>query len=144
MSGRLHRLQAPQPEGKGCRHLFRRDVFVILGGLRQKQSRFQIGQPARHDEIFGRQIQPLARSVDESEILLGKLQDRQLCQVDLFLARQCQEQVQRSFIAVDVDNQCLVIGILGGLEWQVFLEIVGHAATRASSRSSLARPLPAS
>ena len=49
------------------------------------------------------------------EILLGQRQDRNLGEIDLLLARQREQQVERAFEALDVDDQRrLVVGALGG------------------------------
>ena len=84
--------------------------------LRQQQARFQVGEPGRHHEIVGGKLEAhLARRFDEGEILVGQRQDRDLGEIDLLLPRQRQQQVERAFIALDVDDQRrLIVGELGG------------------------------
>src|SRR6185437_11945066 len=41
----------------------------------------------------------------EGEILVGQRQDRQLCEIDLLLARQRQEQVDRPLEPVEIEDQ---------------------------------------
>ena len=113
--GFADRLQPAQPVGERGRHLlgarpFRRRRF------RQQQARFQEGEPGRHHEIVGRELEAdLSRRLDERQILVGQRQDRDLGEIDLLLPRQRQQQVERALIALDVDDQRrLAVGDLGG------------------------------
>src|SRR5262249_16265183 len=93
-------------------------------------------EPCRHYQIVGRQLQvPLARRFDEFQILVGELQHRDLGDVDLLVARESQEKVERALEAVDSDDECLVHA-RDGFERVKYLRIFGHAAR---SRSSLTR-----
>src|SRR4029453_9880648 len=75
---------------------------------------------------------------DEGEILVGERQDRDLGEIDLLVARQRQQQVERAFEALDVDHQRrLVGGTLG--EFGFELEVV-----RAHDTALLAPAVPAS
>ena len=66
--------------------------------FRQQQPRFQVGEPRRHHEIVGGKLEAeLSRRLDEREILVGQRQDRDLGEIDLLLARQRQQQVERAF-----------------------------------------------
>ena len=49
------------------------------------------------------------------QILVGQRQDRNLGEIDLLLPRQRQQQIERAFIALDVDDQRrLAVGEFGG------------------------------
>ena len=81
------------------------------GCFRQQQARFEVGEPRRHHQIIGGELEPqLARRLDEGEILVGERQDRNLGEVDLLLARQRQQQIERAFEALDVDDQRRLVG----------------------------------
>ena len=61
-------------------------LAVALG---QQQARFEIGEPRRHHQIVGGELEPhAARFLDEDEILVGQRQDGDLREVDLLLARE--------------------------------------------------------
>ena len=120
VGGLADRLQPAQPVGERGRHLLGARTFGRRR-LRQQQPRFQKGEPGRHHEIVGGELQPdLSRRLDEPQILVGQRQDRNFGQVDLLLPRQREQQVERAFIALDVDDQRrLALGKLGrpaGLE----------------------------
>ena len=86
-----------------------------VAGLRQQQPRFQIGEPRRHHQIVGGELEPqLPRLLDEGEVLLGQRQDRNLGEIDLLLAGQRQQQVERAFEALDVDDQRRLVGAAVG------------------------------
>ena len=79
--------------------------------FRQQQARLEIGEPRRHHEIVGGKFEPqLARLLDEGEILVGERQDRDLREIDLLLARERQQQIERAFEALDIDDQRLLVG----------------------------------
>ena len=114
------RLQPLQPPGERVGH--------VLGGrpvgrrrLRQQQPRFQIGEPRRHHQIVGGKLEPqLARLLDEDEILLGQRQDRDLGEIDLLLAGERQQQVERALEALDVDQQRRLVGAaLGAVRFRM-------------------------
>ncbi|CAA7613980.1 hypothetical protein MTBLM5_120102 [Magnetospirillum sp. LM-5] len=106
-AGTLHRFQPAQAEGQDFRHLGGGRLLARLGlGFGQQQARLQIGQPRRHHQIFGGQVQMmLADAGDEFQILVGQLQDRQLGKIDLLLARQGQQNVQRPLESVEIQQQ---------------------------------------
>ncbi|MGY4289272.1 hypothetical protein ACVWXO_008538 [Bradyrhizobium sp. LM2.7] len=103
------------PIGERGRHFFRARP-LRRWRFRQQQARFQEGEPGRHHEIVGGKLQPdLSRGFDEVKVLVGQRQDRNLGQIDLLLPRQREQQVERAFIALDVDNQRrLTLGELCG------------------------------
>ena len=73
---------------------------------RQQQARFQIGEPRRHHQIIGGELEPqFARLFDEGEILIGQRQDRDFREIDLLLARERQQKVERTFKTLDVDDE---------------------------------------
>ena len=86
-----------------------------VGGLRQQQPRFQERQPRRHHQIVGGKLEPdFSRGLDEHQILVGQRQDGNLGEIDLLLPRQRQQQIERAFIALDVDDQRrLAVGEFG-------------------------------
>ena len=74
--------------------------------LRQQQPRFEVGEPRRHHQIVGGKFQPhFSRRLDEGEILVGQRQDGNLGEIDLLLAGERQQQVERTFKALDIDHQ---------------------------------------
>ena len=89
-----------------------------FGGLGQQQARFQIGEPGRHHEVVGGELEAqLARLLDEDEVLLGQRQDRDAVEVDLLPPRKLEQEVERALEAVDVDMQGRLAGrALGKLQ----------------------------
>ena len=78
-------------------------VFLVLG---QQQARFEIGEPRRHHEVIGCDLElQLLRFGDEGQILLDERQNRNLGEVDFLRARQRQQQIERALKAVDVDDE---------------------------------------
>ena len=74
--------------------------------LRQQQARFEIGEPGRHHQIIGGDLDlELARLLDEGEILVGERQDRNAREIDLLVAGERQQEIERAFEAVDVDHE---------------------------------------
>ena len=51
---------------------------------------------------------------DEGDVLVDELQDRDAREVDLLLARQPQQHVERPLVAVEVDDEPAVIGVPAG------------------------------
>ena len=50
---------------------------LVLGVGRQQQARLEEGQPGRHDEVIGGEFDPqAARLLDEGQVLLGQMKDR--------------------------------------------------------------------
>jgi hypothetical protein len=87
------------------RHLLARGGLVLRVG-RQQQPRLEEGQPRRHDEVIGRELDPQALGpLDEIEVLLRQLQHRHLPQVDLLRAAEREQQVERPLEAVDIHDQ---------------------------------------
>ena len=102
--------EALEPQRERGRHVLRALAFgrVRIG---QQQPRFEIGEPRRHHQIVGRQLEPqLARLLDEGEILVGQRQDRDLGEVDLLLAREREQEIERTLEAFDVDDQSRLVG----------------------------------
>ena len=70
----------------------------------QQQPRFQVGEPGGHHQVIGGELEPqFARRLDEGEILVGELEDRNSRQVDLLAARKLKQQVERPLEPVDID-----------------------------------------
>src|SRR5262249_43790796 len=60
-----------------------------------------------HHEIVGRELESeLARLLDEGEILVRERQDRNLGEIDLLLAGERKQEVERTFEALNIDHQC--------------------------------------
>ena len=79
--------------------------------LRQQQPRFQVGEPRRHHQVIGGEFEPhFARRLDEGEVLVGKRENGNLGEIDLLLARQRQQQIERAFEALDIDDQRRLVG----------------------------------
>src|SRR5918993_793406 len=114
LADRLEPAQAPR-EGSGK---ISRARLVALGGLRKQQARFQVGEPGRHDEVVGGELEAqLASFIDEDEVLLGQRQNRDAVEVDLLPARKLEEEIERAFEAVDIDMQGRLAGrALGKLQ----------------------------
>ena len=99
-----HRVEPLEPQLEPERDLL--GARVGLGILGQQQAGFEVGEPRRHDEIIGRDLElERAGLRHELEILLDQLEDRDLREVDLLRARQGQQQVERAFPAVEVEGQ---------------------------------------
>ena len=108
--GFANRLEPAQPVGKRRRH-FLGARSVRRRGFRQQQPRFQISEPRRHHEIIGGELKPdFPGRLDEHQILIGQRQDGNLGEIDLLLSRKRQQQIERPFIALDVDNQRRLVG----------------------------------
>src|SRR6266436_738787 len=95
-----------EPQRQRDRHILGALAFGRVR-FRQQQARLQIGEPCRHHEVIGRQLESqLARLLDEGEILVCERQDRNFSKIDLLLARECEQEVERAFETLDIDHQC--------------------------------------
>ena len=129
----LHRLEAAQLPLQRVGHLLARR---LLAGRRlgQQQARLQVGEPGRHDEIVGGEFEPQAAGLRHvRQILVDQGHHRDAAQIDLLVARQAQQQVERAFEAFEIDDQLALarrdhVGAGGG-------EAVG--ATRVIRRQAL-------
>ena len=66
----------------------------------------QVGKPSRHHQVVGGKFQPQpARLFDEGQVLVRQRQNRNLREVDFLLTCQPQQQVERPFEPLDVDNK---------------------------------------
>ncbi|CAH1660436.1 hypothetical protein CHELA1G11_11761 [Hyphomicrobiales bacterium] len=102
-----HGLEPFQAQGECRREVSRARLIPLpLGSLRQEQPRFEIGEPGRHDEIISRKLKAYAaRLLDEAEILFRERQDGDPRKIDLLAPRELQQQVQRAFKSVYIDDQ---------------------------------------
>src|ERR1044072_3721665 len=96
--------------------------------------------PRRNHQRAARELETnLARLLDEGEVLVGERQDRDLRQVHLLLARERQQQIERTLEARNVDDQRLLVG--GEIGRQCGFEIISHYALAImpanSSRAAL-------
>ncbi len=100
-----HGFEAFQAEGKRCGHLLAGGT-VVLDLLRDQQAGLEIGEPCRHHEIIGGKLDAdAAGGFDELQILLGKRQHRNARKIDLLVAGEVEEEIERAFEAGDVDHQ---------------------------------------
>ena len=98
-------LKPAQPVGQRGRHFLGAGT-VRRGGLGQQQPRFQEREPCRHHQIIGGKLEAnFAGRLDEDEVLIGQRQNGNLGQIDLLLPRQRQQQIERTLIALDIDDQ---------------------------------------
>ncbi len=97
--------QPAQPVGQRGRHFL--GARPVRGRrLRQQQARFQEREPGCHHQIVGGEFEAnFAGRFDEHQILVGQRQNGNLVKIDLLLPRQRQQQVERTLIALDVDDQ---------------------------------------
>src|SRR5690606_499456 len=92
-------------EGEGGGHLLARRL-VVHRRLGQEQAGLQVGEPSRHHEIVGGDLEAQApRLGDEGEILVGELQDRDLREVDLLLAREVEKNVDRPLVGAEIEEE---------------------------------------
>src|SRR5205823_11415433 len=82
--------------------------LLILRQLRQQQPRLQIGEPSRHHQVVGGdlQVERVLRR-DKGEILIRQRQDRDLPEIDLLLAGQCEQQIDRPFVPIELEDELL-------------------------------------
>ena len=103
LAHRVEPLQAhlqPQRDLLGARILLR-----VLG---QQQAGFEVGEPRRHHEIVGGDLElERARLGEIGQILLDQLQDRDLREIDLLRAGEVEQQVERPFPAVEGQRQLI-------------------------------------
>ena len=113
-SGGLHRCQQPQPVLQHRSELGAARL-VILRRLRQQQTRFEIGEPRRHHQVVGGDLEAkLALPGDKVEILIGQRQDRDPGEIDLLLTGQCEQQIDRPLIPVELEHELVrLIGPIG-------------------------------
>jgi hypothetical protein len=104
--GLAHGFQPLQPPAQPLGEVIRVRVGRFLA--RKQQGGFQIGEPGRHHEIVGSNLQPQGPCLrDKGEILFDERQDRDGGQVDLLVPRQRQQQVERALPAFEADDQGL-------------------------------------
>ena len=103
---------------------------VGLGGLRrrrQQKPRLQEGEPGRHDQIVGREFEPLlARGLDEQQILLGERKDGDAGEIDLLPPGELQQQVERTLEPVEIDGERWLAARPVGLEIAAKRRLSGH------------------
>src|SRR5215471_491563 len=106
--------------------------LVVLRRLRQQEARFQVSEPGRHDEVVGRDLEvQKALPRDEGEILVRERQDRDLPEIDLLLARQSQQQIDRTLIPVEFEHQLLGArrGASAHVAWPVIIKTKLYSAS---------------
>lgn len=108
--GTAHGFEALEAELQhGGQHFARR--FFIAGRLGHHEAAFEIGKPGGHDEIIGSDLDALlADGLDEFEILLGQGQHGNGRQIDLLTAGEIEQQIERAFIAIDIDIHDVFVG----------------------------------
>ena len=93
-------LQEPPDQLRARIHLFFRDVVVllVLRLLWEEHLALDVGQRRRHHEVLARDVEvQLLHHRHILQIALGHERDRQVENVQLVLADQVQEQVERPF-----------------------------------------------
>src|SRR4029079_9963461 len=69
------------------------------------------GEPRRHHQVIGGKLEPqLARSLDERQVLISQRKDRNLREIHFLLTRENQQEIERTFEALHVNDH----GWLGG------------------------------
>src|SRR5689334_1787196 len=108
--GRADRFEAAQPERELVRHVGGAHAFRA-GRVRQQQSRFEIGEPRRHHQIIGRKFdaQP-PHLLDEGEVLVRERENGDFRQVDLLLAGEREQEIERALETLYVDDQRALVG----------------------------------
>ncbi len=90
-------LEPAQPLRQCGRHVGGAHAFRS-GRFRQQQARLEVSEPRRHHQIVGSKLKAhLPRSFDEREILIGKRENGNLREIDFLLAREIEQQVERTF-----------------------------------------------
>ena len=150
-----HRAEALQAQLQAQGQLFGTGVFLLF--LRQQQGGFQVGEPCRHHQVIGGDLQ-LQRlgPLDVEKILVDQREDRNLPQIDLLPPGEVEQQIERTLppVELEIERGILVRRCAGtipfgfsrarfGLEQQAF---AGHAwsLARSSSSSRLAISSPRS
>ena len=133
-------LQPLELEGQGRRH-FGAARFVGDFVPRQQQTRLQVGQPGRHHQIVGGQLKlQCPGPADECQILVCQLQDRDLRDIDFLVPGEGEQQVQRTFETLQIEEKP-VVGVRRAII--LHLEIVVHGRAVYHKRMTLA-PVTAS
>ena len=105
LRGAPDRREASQPQRQRLGEL-RAARLVVARRLGQQQPRFQIGEPRRHHQVVGGQLQlEVARLLHVGEVLFGEREDRDLGQIDLLRARQAQQQIDRALETLELDDE---------------------------------------
>ena len=80
--------------------------FLAGRRLGQQQARLEIGEPCRHHEIVGRELEPYpTRLRDVRPVLVDQRHHRDAAEIDLLVAGKREQQVERAFEAFEVDDQ---------------------------------------
>ena len=98
---------------------FRARILLLFGRrqriARQQHLRLDVNQHRRHVNEFGRDVHiQLAQLFDVGQILRGDLRDRNVVDVDVLLANQIEQQVERAFVNVadrDREREVTVFGL---------------------------------
>lgn len=109
-TGLLHRLQPSQLPLQRVGHLLA-GRLLVLRRLRKHQARLQIGEPRGHHEIVGREFQPQpARLLHEHQILVDQRHHGDAPQIDLLIARKGQQDVERTLVSLQIEDQLALAG----------------------------------
>src|ERR1051326_472451 len=128
-------LKPAQAEGKRGGHVLGARARPF-GGLRQAQARLEIGEPRRHPQIIGGKLHAqLPRRLDKREILVGERENGNLGQVDLLLAREDQQQVERPLEALHVDDERRLVGGALRRDFGIEAELLFAHERTASART---------
>jgi hypothetical protein len=80
----------------------------LLAGRRlgQQQTRLEVSKPRRHHEIVGGEFEPQAPGLRHMrQVLVDQGHHRDAAQINLLVAREAQQQVERTFEAFEIDDQ---------------------------------------
>src|SRR3546814_10170549 len=130
-----HLPQSLEPQLQAQRQVVGGRIFRRVLG--QQQRRLQIGEPRRHHQIIGRDLQlERAHLGDEGQILFDERENGNLPQVDLLPAREGEQQVERSFPAFQVELK-RILALRGGCRRRVEGQRqILHRAPQASASSA--------
>src|SRR5215469_2748704 len=129
-----NRLEPSQAERERRRHVLGAgadDLFVVGN----EQARLEKCQPGRHHQIVGCQFKSKpARFLNESQILIGKRQDRDLGNIDFLLPRQSQQQVEGSLETLHIHNEGRLVRGAISKRLRISRKLVGdHDSAREST-----------
>src|SRR5690606_31346128 len=104
LRGRLEALVLLQPANQfGARVAL---ILLRLGRTRQQHARLDLGQHRRHHQVFGSQLQAYRlHQLDISHVLAGDFRHGNVEDVDVLLADQVQQQVERTFEGLEENLQ---------------------------------------
>ena len=121
LGGRLELLVLEQtPDERFARIFFGPGVFLRRIRARQQRARLDVNQRRRHYQELSRHVEiQVLHERDVAQVLLGDERDRDVVDVQLALANQVQEQIERSLKGVELD----LIGVRRRFEVDVLVHV---------------------